>query len=203
MSSGGGSELASSLDFPFNRNSTSAHSWSSSKFGNAGIRPLPLLIVAAICPPESRSPTPTSDGIAGGDPVIFSPWQTLHWLIYRPLGLFSPVFGASAPVQAISFAFTYRIAVCVSTADPPHSGPPSNPGKITVSFPTLNGTNCPSLRNFLNFSSAQACASGVRLVSISSLRNCRAKGAGLRGNGCSEAALSPGTSLGGYLRYSM
>src|SRR4029077_11374843 len=136
-------------------------------------------------------------------PVSFSPWQTLHWLMYRALGPLSPLSGASAPVHAISLAFTYRIAVCVSTAEPPHSAPPSNPGKITVSFPTLNGTNCPSLRNFRKLSSAHWCASGVRVVSISSLRNCRANGAGLVGNGCSEAATSPGTVVGGYLRYSI
>ena len=53
---------------------------------------------------------PTSEGIAGGDPAIFSPWQTAHWLMYRALGVFSAfsedVFSARAPVQATSLALT-------------------------------------------------------------------------------------------------
>src|SRR5438128_1290320 len=53
----------------------------------------------------------------------------------RPLD--SPVFSASVPVQAISFALTYKIPVSGSAAGPPHSAPPSNPGNITVAFPTL------------------------------------------------------------------
>ena len=43
------------------------------------------------------------------------------------------------------------IPVSGSTAGPPHSAPPSKPGKTTVSFPTLKGTNCPSLRNVTKF----------------------------------------------------
>jgi hypothetical protein len=45
------------------------------------MRPLPFLIVAATSAEGIRSPKPTSDGIAGGEPAIFSPWQTAHWLM--------------------------------------------------------------------------------------------------------------------------
>ena len=70
------------------------------------MRPLPFLIVAATSAQDMRSPKPTSEGIAGGEPAILSPWQTAHWLMYTALGLFSSVFSASAPVQATSLALT-------------------------------------------------------------------------------------------------
>ena len=47
------------------------------------------------------------------------------------------------------------------------------------------------------------CASGVRVVSMSSVSSCRANGFGLVGSGCVSAAVSPGTSLAGYFRYSI
>src|SRR4029077_1335574 len=106
-------------------------------------------------------------------------------------------------VQAISLAFTYNTPEFGSRADPPHSAPPSNPGKSTVALPTMNGTNCPSLRNDLNCSSAHWCACGVRVVNISAVNNCRAYGAGFNENGCIVAATSPSTVLGGPRRYSI
>ena len=57
--------------------------------------------------------------------------------------------------------------------------------------------------NFANCSSAHWCASGVRLVSMSSVSTCRANGAGLVGSTCVSAATSPGTVLAGYFRDSM
>ena len=50
--------------------------------------------------------------------------------------------------------------------------------------PTVSGTNRPSLRNVANRSSAHWCASGVRVVSMSSVSSWRANGAGFVGNGC-------------------
>ena len=37
------------------------------------MRPFPFLMTAEICVAVRRLLTPTSDGIAGGEPVIFSP----------------------------------------------------------------------------------------------------------------------------------
>ena len=56
---------------------------------------------------------------------------------------------------------------------------------------------------FRNRSSTDACASGVRVVSISSVRPWRANGGGLVGYGCASAAFSPSTLDGGALRYSI
>ena len=44
------------------------------------MRPFPFLMTATICVGVKRLATPTNEGIAGGEPVIFSPWQTPHWL---------------------------------------------------------------------------------------------------------------------------
>ena len=45
------------------------------------------------------------------------------------------------------------------------------------------------------------CASDVRLVNISSVNACRAKGTGFVGSGWVLAATSPGVVLASYLRY--
>ena len=105
-------------------------------------------------------------------------------------------------IQAISFEFTYRSDVSGSYAAPPHSAPPSKPGKITVPC-RLPGMNCPSLLTSRKRASAAQCASGVRVVSISAVRRWRAKGSGSRGRGCSPAVISPSRSEGGTLRYSI
>jgi len=51
------------------------------QIGKPGMRLFRYLMVEAICARVRRLPTAISEGIAGGEPVIFSPWQTLHWLM--------------------------------------------------------------------------------------------------------------------------
>ena len=63
-----------------------------------------------------------------------------------------------------------------SNAAPPHSAPPSNPGKTIVPS-NDGGANMPDF-SFRNRSSTAACASGVRRVSIASVRPWRANGGG-------------------------
>src|SRR5271169_4329601 len=95
------------------------------------------------------------------------------------------------------------MCVAGSNADPPHSAPPSKPGNITVSLPTLFGAYIPSLINVLNLASAYSCACGERFVSKSSVSNCRENGTGFVGTVCTVAAISPGTVLAGYFRVSI
>src|SRR2546422_3799444 len=116
--------------------------------------------------------------------------QAVHsiaqWVIYNCLPLTaSPGFGDSASAQshAISFEFTYSRPVSGSNAGPPHSAPPSMPGNATVSLPTVAGTNGPPLIIFRSCANTAACAWGVRVVSMSSVRISLAKGAGLVGTG--------------------
>src|SRR5687767_2326688 len=106
-------------------------------------------------------------------------------------------------VQTMSLEFTYNTPILGSSAEPPHSAPPSKPGKITVDLPTMNGVNCPSLWKVLNWSSAHWWTSGVRLVSMSSVNRCLAKGAGFKGKGWVRDVTSPSTVLAGTRRYSI
>src|SRR6185437_817672 len=80
--------------------------------------------------------------------------------------------------HAVSFALMYITPVNGSTAGPPHSAPPAKPGRSTVSLSTLGGTNGSPPAIVLNCFTAQECASGVRVVSMSSVTLCRVNGAG-------------------------
>src|SRR6185437_4793365 len=62
---------------------------------------------------------------------------------------------------------------------------------------TLGGTNGSPPAIVLNCFTAQECASGVRVVSMSSVTLCRVNGAGKVGTGCVGEAFSPGTVLAG------
>ena len=67
----------------------------------------------------------------------------------------------------------------------------------------LGGTNWPALRTLRKRSSTAACASGVRLVTMSSVKIWRAKGGGFSGSGCFAAVASPSTSEAGTARSSI
>ena len=67
------------------------------------------------------------------------------------------------------------------TPEPPHSAPPSKPGKTTVCCADARAARTARRSGTSRTARAPtACASGVRVVSISSVRRCRANGAGLR-----------------------
>ena len=102
--------------------------------------------------------------VCGNVPSI-SPWSSCPWQIAQlALYTFSPisciVFGCAeflsfkssvtiCCIHGISFAFTYRIPVSTSKDAPPHSAPPSNPGKYIVPC-VLGGINCSPVRTVSN-----------------------------------------------------
>ena len=57
----------------------------------------------------------------------------------------------------------------------------------------LGGMNCRPVRSARNRACASACASGVRSVTPSSVKDWRAKGGGFNGSGCVGHAFSPET----------
>src|SRR5688572_19393661 len=97
-----------------------------------------------------------------------------------------------ANIQGISLAFTYNIPAGSYDA-PPHSAPPSKPGKIIVPS-LLGGINCSPVLKFANFSVTKDSISGVNLLIISFVKACRANGGGFRGSGCVGQASSPSKS---------
>src|SRR4051812_13482841 len=115
------------LSTPVTRNSTTSLMLRAPMSGNAGIRPVPWRMSAAISSRVWRSPTPMSDG-ADGDPLRSSRWHVAHLLLYSDVSL----FGISLTIHGISFEFTYNSADAGSNAAPPHSAPPSTPGKMIV-----------------------------------------------------------------------
>src|SRR5689334_17490913 len=139
----------------------------------------------------------TSDGPCG-EPLRSSPWQLAQFDPYNDLSL----RGTSRWYQGISFSFTYRRPVVGSNAGPPHSPPPSTPGKMIVPC-RLGGSYMPEVLYSRNILSAAACASGVRAVIMLSSSVCRVKGGGLVGTGWSSAVFSPGIADEGTLRYSI
>jgi hypothetical protein len=105
------------------------------------------------------------------------------------------LLGISRTIHGISFELTNSNAESASNAAPPHSPPPSTPGNTIV--PSKDGgVNIPVLSVLNSFSTA-ACASGVRRVSISSVRLWRVKGGGLSGYGCVSESRSPSIGDGG------
>ena len=73
-----------------------------------------------------------------------------------------------AAIHGTSLALTYITPVSRSRAAPPHSPPPSNPGRTMLPC-TLGGVNKPSLRNVRNRCSAAVRASRVRSVRSASV----------------------------------
>ena len=104
----------------------------------------------------------------------------------------SPGGGSSSisRIQGISFALTYRSRVSGSKAEPPHSAPPSKPGKIIVPC-VLGGTNWPPLRTRRSRSRTAAREAGEMSVASSSVKACRAKAGGFTGTGWVGHARSP------------
>ena len=107
----------------------------------------------------------------------------------------------SLTIHGISFELTKSRPDAGSKATPPHSAPPSKPGNTTVPS-NDGGSNIPERMARKRFSTS-ACASGVRVVSIASVRPCRANGAGFTGRGCVGEANSPSTRDGGTGRSSI
>src|SRR4051812_8547064 len=98
--------------------------------------------------------------------------------------------------QGNSLLFTYRIPDSGSTAAPPHSPPPSKPGKIQEPS-LLGGVKGALYLIFLYFSIISAWASGLTSV-ISPESNCwRAKGSGSEGMGWVGQGSSPGRAFKG------
>ena len=75
---------------------------------------------------------------------------------------------------------TYSRPVSGSNAAPPHSAPPSVPGIKTVPR-ALGGVNMPLESSLRSQSSTKAWASGVRLVTMASVKAWRAIGGGFNG----------------------
>ena len=116
-----------------------------------------------------------------------------------PSGIFRP---ASFMRHAISLALTYISPEFGSNATPPHSPPPSMPGKRIVPC-VLGGSYSPRFLS-LSHSSRTACsAAGVRFVIRSSVNCCRVKGGGSVGSTCVGAACSPSTSEAGGVTVSI
>src|SRR4029079_19013009 len=113
-------------------------------------------------------------------------------------------FGTSIIVSdhGNSLLWMYRIPDSGSAAAPPHSPPPSNPGKIHEPS-LLGGVNIFSYFTFLYFSSISACASGEMLVTSSIVNFCRANGSGKVGMGCVGHVSSPGSASRGTALSSM
>src|SRR5690606_7311463 len=139
-------------------------------------------------------------------PLPFSsgPWQAMQYLPYtvlpislreRPCPLF---LGTSTMVsdQGSSLLFTYRMPVSGSAAAPPHSPPPSKPGKIHTPA-LLGGVNIALYLTWRNFSIRAMCFSGVMPHTSEESNCCRAKGSGSAGIGCVGQGASPGRSEGG------
>src|SRR5690606_41207266 len=84
-------------------------------------------------------------------------------------------------IQGISFALTYNRPDSWSQAAPPHSPPPSKPGKMTVPS-RLGGTNCPADRDLFNTVKRESFWREWGFISASVIL-CLAKGGGLVGRG--------------------
>jgi len=89
------------------------------------------------------------------------------------------LFGISFTIHGISLELTYSSAESGSNAAPPHSAPPSTPGKMIV--PSNEGGAKKPLEYFLKRARTSACASGVRVVIMSSVKPCRVNGGGFTG----------------------
>src|SRR3954469_1262460 len=99
-------------------------------------------------------------------------------------------------------ALMYSTPVCGSSAPPPQPAPPMAPGIVSV--PTIDGgVNSLPARYAAIVACARALIAGVKSTRSESPKPCRAKGAGLVGNGWVRAAISPGTSLAGTGRSSI
>src|ERR1022692_2553470 len=120
----------------------------------------------------------TSDGKVGGVPLRSSRWQLAQLLLHADFSS-RPTNRA---IHGISLEFTYSRAVSGSNAAPPHSPPPSTPGKMRVPC-VVGGKKIPFELSLRNAASAPACASGVRVVSMSSVMIWRVKGGGFTGYG--------------------
>src|SRR6187200_981265 len=92
---------SSASSLPVTRYSTTSLMLRAPMSGNAGMRPVPCLMIAAISSRECRSPIPTRDG-ADGDPVLSSRWHVAHLLPYTDLVL----FGINLMIHGISFELT-------------------------------------------------------------------------------------------------
>src|SRR5215471_7761116 len=97
---------------------------------------------------------------------------------------------------------TYKYPFVGLTAVIPQLAPPLWPGAEME--PRRLGVNSPSLREFVSISRMAACSASVAngLMSFS-VKDCRANGGGLVGNGCVVELHSPGTSDWGTGRSSM
>ena len=133
-------------------------------------------------------------------PVTRSALAKINSLAARAM----PVIGLGSTMrntQAISFAFTYSRWVSGSKAGPPHSAPPSKPGKMIVPS-RLPGTNCPALRICQNarelLHALRECAASACPRSAAAER----KAQGVVGSGWVSAATSPSRSDFGYFLYS-
>src|ERR1700710_1891229 len=106
---------------------------------------------------------------------------------------FTSFLGLSIMVKAqgSSVELMYKMADSGSTAAPPHSPPPSKPGKIqTPSFP--GGVNILPYFTWLNFSISFLCASGDQSATSDESNFILAKGSGKEGIGCVGQGSSPG-----------
>src|SRR5260221_6541114 len=92
-----------------------------------------------------------------------------------------------------SLLLTNMTPVSGSTAAPPHSPPPSNPGNIQTPS-LLGGVKGALYLILLNFSINSLFVSGSRLATSSGPKCWRAKGSGRVGIGCVGQASSPARS---------
>src|SRR5258706_9958532 len=160
------------------------------------MRPVPSRTMLRRSSRDLRLPISNSDGKLGGAPFRSSPWQPPQLFLYSDL--VSCV--TKRRIHGCSLELTYSNPLLGSNAAPPHSPPPSKPGKNNVPR-KLGGVNIPFESTLRNFSNTAACALGVRLVIMSSVNVCRVNGGGFTGYGCTGESFSPSTGDAGTLRY--